>query len=287
MSNPKIPNRLAEKEPVITIVAAMNCEIKPIVDRLRLLKQCDKPFAVYKGEMHSHNIEVIVSGIGAVAMAASVGWIAAQRPTAQRVWLNVGTAGHQTADLGMAFRVHASADIFSERKHHVAMVAKSALATDQLLSINAPSNDYPDVGGIDMEAFAYFSAAYKFSSAELVESIKVVSDSPKHDIADLNAAKISELIVPHVDNILSLALAMHALLSPQFEAANLTLPELRATHSQRHQLGVLIAKLTALKAIDDDLILAVNKSQDIQNLLTLLNTRLTEIEPCIEGVGHG
>lgn len=275
------------QRPILTVVAAMNCEVKPIVDTLGLRKRCDKPFTVFSGEFNAQAVEVLVSGIGALAMATAVGWMGGQHPLAKRVWLNVGTAGHGTTELGSAFRVHASADILSERKIRPALVAKSVFATDEVLSVNAPSTDYPDIGGIDMEAYAFFASAHKFSSAELVESIKVVSDNPGHDIEGLNAAKISELIRPHVQELLKMGSALLGLLPPSLEQTNFKLPELRATHSQRQQANALVAKLNALNALDSDLVGAVNKVSTIKELLTVLNIALLAIEPQIEAVRHG
>jgi len=267
---------------IITIVAALSCEVKPIVDALRLVKQCDKPFTVFNGKFGSETIEVLVSGIGASAMATAVGWMGGQRPLSERVWLNVGTAGHGSANLGSSFRVHASRDIFSERKHYPAMVAKSVFATDEILSVSAPTNEYPDRGAIDMEAYAFFSAAYKFCSAELAESIKVVSDNPNNDVSNLNAAKISALMEAHVDPMLDFGNALLALLPLNVQSANLDLPELHLTHSQRQQVITLIAKLTALNAIDSDLALAATGVRDSHELLSLLNSTLVAIEPQID-----
>lgn len=268
----------------ITIVAALSCEVKPIVDALRLVKQLDRPYKVFGGEFESQRVEVLVSGIGALAMATAIGWMAGRQPTSERVWLNLGSAGHGSASLGSAFRVHASSDILSERKYYPAMVAKSVLATDEILSVNAPSSDYPDLGGIDMEAYAFFTAAYRFSSTELVESIKVVSDNPNNDISELNAAKISELIAAHSEVILNLGIALVALLPIKEEQVILEIPELHLTHSQRRQAKVLITKLSTLEAIDDALNLAVSDVSSGAELLSILGTALLNIEPRLDMV---
>lgn len=271
---------------ILTLVAALSCEVKPIIDSLRLMKVCDKPFTLFRGQVNSQLIEVLVSGIGALAMAAAVGWIGGQRPQQKRVWLNIGSAGHGSARLGSAYRIHASACILSERTHYPAMVAKTVLATDAVLSVDAPSGDYPDIGCIDMEAYAFFTAAYKFSSAELVESIKVVTDNPDNDLADLNAAKISELIAPHAESALSLGCALLALLPTISNSVELEIPELRATHSQIQQVSVLIAKLTAANAVDDQLKSAVQRVESIGELLTLVNQALLAVEPEIKTADH-
>ena len=283
--NPRSISAQTETEQnVLTVVAALSCEIKPIVDSLRLQKVCDKPFTVFRGELNSQLIEVLVSGIGALSMAAAVGWMGGQRPQLRRVWLNCGSAGHGSASPGSAYRVHASACILTERKHYPSMVAKANLATDQVLSVDAPSGDYPESGGIDMEAFAFFTAAYKFSSNELVESVKVVSDNPEHNLADLTAAKISALMAPHVEQILSLGSALLALLPPTINPAEIEVPELRATHSQKQQVNGVIAKLSALDAVDDELRSLVNRCESTKDLLAVLSTALLSVEPNINVV---
>jgi len=285
---------------ILTIVAAMHCEVKPLVDALRLQKKCDKPFALFRGEFRgklkedckdessAQIIEVVVSGIGALAMATAVGWIGGQNPSIRRAWLNVGTAGHGSAELGSAFRVHASTDILSERKIYPAMVAKTNFATDEILSVNAPSTDYPDTGAIDMEAYAFFSAAYKFSSAELAESIKVISDTPSHDIEELNAAKISALVTVHTQAILDLGTALLSILMPALNPTGFEIPDLRATHSQRQQVNALITKLAALNALSENVTQGLRQSASVEEILGVLNEALLMVEPQIDAASnHG
>jgi len=79
----------------------------------------------------------------------------------------------------------------------VEQVARRPVALSPCMSLNTPSTDYPEEGAIDMEASAFFQAATKFSNAELVQSYKVVSDTPEQSFEGLNAKVIQDLMQPH------------------------------------------------------------------------------------------
>jgi hypothetical protein len=61
-----------------------------------------------------------------------------------------------------------------------------------------------------MEASAFFETASRFSSAELVQCIKIISDNPSQQIGR-DKARISELINAHIVQLASFAKSLEDL----------------------------------------------------------------------------
>jgi len=57
----------------MTIMVALNCEAKPLVDLYGLKKVNASPFARYAAD--HHDTEIVITGIGGIAMATAVGWV--------------------------------------------------------------------------------------------------------------------------------------------------------------------------------------------------------------------
>lgn len=228
--------------PRVIILAALGCEVRPWIDAHRLKPVCHKPFDHYQSEF----LDIIVTGIGAQSMATAVGWIGAQT-AGPCVWLNLGIAGHATRDLGELFLVHGCASSEEGRAHYPPLVAKWSGCTDALLSVVKPSSDYPLGAAVDMEAAAFFAAANRFAPSELVQSVKVVSDNREIGVEQLNAKRISELMVPHrevidefVYQLQGIAESSIPLIGPK------RFSEVRATVSQARQIDQLEQRLCTL-----------------------------------------
>ncbi|MFT6006694.1 MAG: nucleoside phosphorylase [Pseudoalteromonas tetraodonis] len=280
---------------MISFLLALNSEAKPLVDFYRLKKTEQGPFAHFVSPDNSVEVELLVAGIGALSMAAGVAWLAGKSPMRNRVWLNLGVAGHADMALGQIALVHGSADSTQSRAHYPPQVAKWAQSTAACLSFNAPCTDYPGDALVDMEAHAFFNTAIKFSSSEIVQSLKVVSDNRDSNIEELNASKITGLISPHIETIVAYAKALQTLAMrdlvlynkvefPQFE----WLDSLRATHSQRRQVTDLMRKAFVLDTLNDNVLKGLSACSHVSEVLSQLNelTRLAQpILPSQEVLG--
>ena len=269
---------------VLTIMVALHCEAKPIIDAYKLKKSHSKPFDHYQGLGGDElKVELVVSGIGALAMAAAVGWVGAVEPNVKRVWLNVGTAGHATRSLGEVVLIHGAGDEVLQRCHYPALIAKWPGETDAVLSVSAPSNDYPSGAAVDMEAYAFFNVALRFSDSELVQSIKVISDNRVSGIEHLNAAKLTEFVSSRKQEIMNFINALMMLVRPEFtlnyDLQNLF--ELRGTHSQRQQVTQLLKKLQVMDALDV-VSGGLTSCRDLAQVLRLLQSELAGIAPSLK-----
>lgn len=279
------------ENPILTIMVALNCEAKPWVDFYNLKKTADKPFSLYSKE--GLNVDIVITGIGAIAMSTAVGWIGAQNRVRQRVWLNLGIAGHLNRPVGEVVRTHSFIDSVDLRRYYSPLTAKWGGDTDALMSVNAPTGSYPDEAMVDMEGLAFYKAASLFVSAELIASIKVISDNQDNSVEGLNASKIRQLMLPHVAIVNSFSDKLLALLEPnELKSIELALVGIRATHSQQQQLDQLLGKAAVLKLHQQVAELGLADSLKIEDVLRQLRLLLDGTAPSIgdavlQGGGHG
>ena len=176
----------------------MHCEAKPVIDFYRLKKSHeDNAFDLYRGD----NMACIISGIGKLASAAATAWIAARHEdTAPIAWVNLGIAGAAIAEPGAIFALNQVIDADSGQRYYPAPGADSSLSGSACLTLSRPSEDYREDYLFDMEASGFMHSALRFSSAELTQSIKIVSDNPRHKTGK-DRPRVSALIHQHIELI--------------------------------------------------------------------------------------
>ncbi|MBL4671977.1 MAG: hypothetical protein JKX81_06920, partial [Arenicella sp.] len=115
-----------------------------------------------------------------------------------------------------------------------------------------------------------------FSSPELVDSIKVISDNQEHSVESLNAAKITQLMQTHVSMVNRFTDSLQALAEPsEIAVIELNLEGVRRTHSQQLQLNRLLEKAAALQLNQAVLDLALHQALEFADVLSKL-TKLIE-----------
>lgn len=193
-------------------VAALHCEAKPVIDYYRLRKSPPgQAFDVYRGD----GMACIVSGTGKLASAAACAWIAAASADQPVLaWINLGTAGAAEHEIGSAFRLIKIVDEDSGKPYYPVTVATANLAGSECLTLGRPGIDYREDCLFDMEASGFMHAALYFSSAELVQAVKVVSDN-RREQCGRDRQRISGLIHRHIERIAGEADALAALARAQ------------------------------------------------------------------------
>lgn len=196
------PNRLY----TTFIYAALPCEAKPLIDSFRLKKQLDiHPFAVYGND----TLCLTVTGVGKTAMAAAVAYTQALfGTTSPSVFLNIGIAGHQDYPLGKLLLVDKISDVDTARAHYPPVIIKTSLPRATLHTVSKPVNHYSEDTLYDMEASAFYETAARFSTSELIQCLKVVSDNTASPASQINAQQVTQLIAAHIDTF---SVFLHAL----------------------------------------------------------------------------
>jgi hypothetical protein len=176
----------------------MHCEAKPVIDFYRLKKSHeDNAFDLYRGD----SMVCIISGIGKLASAAATAWIAARHDSVGSIaWMNLGIAGAASDPPGAIFALNKVIDADTRQCYYPAPGADSTLPGRACLTLSQASEDYQENTLFDMEASGYFYSALRFSSAELTQSIKIVSDNHGHQTGK-SRPLVSALIHQHIESI--------------------------------------------------------------------------------------
>ena len=147
----------------------------------------------------------VISGIGKTAAAAATAWIAGLNSDKDSIaWINIGTAGSSTHAIGTALSIYKISDNETSQNFYPVPLLDSGLDSAHCQTLSQPSTEYHAQRIYDMEASAFFATACRFSSAELVHCVKIISDNPGQQTGR-DKARISELIKFHIDRLTGIA----------------------------------------------------------------------------------
>ena len=188
-------------------VAAMHCEAKPVIDFYRLKKLPEHhAFDLYQND----KMICIISGIGKVAVAAACAWVAAlNREQASMAWINIGIAGSAQDAIGTALWINKISDSDTGRSSYPVPMIETTLKPTQCLTLGEASNEYHSQYLFDMEASAFFDTATRFSSAELVQCIKIVSDN-QEEKTGRDKVRVSQLVAQNIEPLTQFAQSLQA-----------------------------------------------------------------------------
>jgi len=171
---------------------ALPCEAKPIIRHFKLKKDLSiTAFSIYRNEQFC----LTVTGLGKSAMAAGVAYTFARFPSViDSVLLNIGIAGHCSHKLGSLFAAEKIIDTESKRAYYPQLVAKPPCATAIINTVAQTQTDYKDHSLYEMEASAFYEIAIRFSSSELIQCLKIISDNEQYSTTQINATQVSQWI---------------------------------------------------------------------------------------------
>jgi adenosylhomocysteine nucleosidase len=183
----------------VVVFAALACEVKPLIQRWRLQKYPGHhPFTIYVDEYRA----VVVTGMGKLAMASAVGYaMALLQGTHTPILLNIGIAGHACHDLGVLLLGNKIINVDSGKVFFPQMPFTTRLQTAVVATVNKPQAAYPDDFLYEMEAAAFYEVALKFSTAEFIHCLKIVSDNRLASYTDIDEAWVLASIASHVDEL--------------------------------------------------------------------------------------
>ena len=178
--------------PNLFIFTALECEAKPLIKQFELKKEnFNHPFPIYKND----SIVLTISGVGKVAMAGAVAYTQAIfQPQHSPILINIGIAGHKTEAIGEIVLASKIVDKDSGKRFYPQLIGTHLPKTGEVQTSSKPCTKYSASYMNDMEASAFYETAVRFSTNELIHSIKVISDNEKTAIESINAKKVSQLI---------------------------------------------------------------------------------------------
>lgn len=176
---------------MINIVCALHCEAKPIIDFYKLSALPNCIFPIYSNEQ----VNLVVSGIGKVDTAAAMTYLFSKTlEQKNNVWLNYGIAGHKNAVLGTWFNVNKVTENSTALNWYPSRFQKLDCLTASLETVDNPVSHYESDKLYDMEASSFMATALKFTSIELIQIMKVVSDNEENHLKEINKKQVQLLL---------------------------------------------------------------------------------------------
>lgn len=241
----------------IFIYSALPCEAKPLIDFFYLKKNIViEPFAVFFND----DICLTVTGIGKSAMAAGIAYTQALFAAVPHpILLNIGIAGHEEHALGGLYLIDKITDADSQKSYYPPLLFKPPCPTAGLLTVSRPQLSYHQPYLYDMEASAFFETATRFSTGELVQCLKIISDNKETSVENIQAKTVSALIaaqLPAIEKVMQ-NLDQLSLSIRTFEIAAFTelKQRYRFTASEQMQLKNKLSRLAVLtgrRSVDVD-----------------------------------
>lgn len=181
------------------LIVALPAEAKPLIGRYKLstlnhtpennpentLK--NSPFRCWK----NNDIALVETGIGKLNSAAATSYALAI--TGASCCINVGIAGSDN-DIGSAFVAHRVVDQGTGKIWYPQQMWQHTMDSLSVETVDSPTSQYQSDAAFDMEMSGVMSAASRFLSTEMIQSIKVISDNTTSDYSEINKELVINLI---------------------------------------------------------------------------------------------
>jgi hypothetical protein len=265
----------------LNFVTALPEEARPIVHYYRLKRRHDiHPFPVYEND----NLQLVVTGIGKTVVATATGYLAGITKDLQfTAWLNVGIAGSGRYKAGDFVLAHKVTDHDRQRHFYPTLWFEHSFATASLVTVEQPVTDYGANELFDMEASAFYPAAMTFSTAELVQCGKIVSDTREVSIDQITPQVVVQRIEQNLEHIDHVAQALlHGINtlaadSRGHEEAGILKAKYHFTSAQQFQLSVTLQKWFALASESPLQAIDLANINTAKALLQELEARINEL----------
>ena len=264
---------------MIFLITALQSEARPLVDFFHLGgSDASSPFRTYR----NGELTLVVSGVGRIASAAATAYAFARAGEPRnRPWLNVGIAGHPSAEVGSCWLANKIFDPSNGRAWYPSLVFDSRLPTAEVVTVDRPESRFEREALYDMEAAAFFAIASRFAPVELVQVLKVVSDNREAPASGLEPAEVSRLIGARVETIAALVKQTRGL-ADELAGRLVNVPldlepwigDRHVTVSQRRKLSDLLRRLAVLEGEVGPSPGEFSGAEDARDLLLALEERL-------------
>ena len=226
------------------LFAALPCEAKPFINHFKLKKDLSvTAFTIY----YNSDITLTVTGLGKSAMAAGVAYTLALFPAPRLpVMLNIGIAGHRSYELGTAFVAEKITDQETGRNYYPQLIISPPCPTHPLVTVAQAQPDYPSDSLYEMEASAFYETAIRFSSSELIQCIKIISDNKNNPSSQIKPAQVSQWLsdsLPVIEEYSQQLSQLASLDQPSIAASYAEIiAQWHFTNSEKLQLNSLLNK---------------------------------------------
>lgn len=267
----------------VNIIVAHGLEAKALVRMLELERHhFSSEFVEYS---NSNKLHLLVSGIGKEAITAAVTYLGEQQASDSgeiRAWLNIGIAGHRDAPLGNAWLGNKITDQSSGASAYPPQLIEG-IEVGSVVTVDEPENSYPLDAAYEMEASAFYAEATKYSTAELVQVFKVISDNLVNPISEIDIRSVPGLIAAQAPQLQILIEGMSAIATQHNSSQRLpsyfseVCSKIHLTVNQKLQLRRLCQRYKAL-GMEEELSSAADlRVGDARTLIQQLAERIDRI----------
>lgn len=182
---------------LVHLVVALDAEARPLTSWFGLKRvQPDRGFPVFR---HAH-VALVVAGPGKSNAAAATAHLhAACGFPRDALWINVGIAGHPEFAVGTPRVAHAIHDAATGRSWYPPLAVTPPWPSAQVVTVDRPDLAYKTGDIADMEASGFYATACRFSTSELVQVVKIVSDNREHGADRLKPKDVTALVGGELD----------------------------------------------------------------------------------------
>ena len=185
---------------MIHFIVATTSEARPLIDFFKLKKKNSISNFIF---FDNDEISLTISGIGKINAAMSVTHTYYEfNKIKNNVWVNFGIAGHISHNIGKIFLINKIIDKETNYKYFPHIIKNCNLEQKSCITYGEQNFFYNDDLS-DMEASGFFMAADKYSTKELIHSIKIISDNEEEKIDFSDKKKLYDIIKPNEKMITS------------------------------------------------------------------------------------
>lgn len=181
------------------IIVALKCEASPVIHDLNLKReQSTGPFPVFSND----SVSLVISGPGKVNAAAAAAYAHACCGAQDNVpWLNIGIAGHKELEPGHALLASKITDTATGRNWYPPLVFAPAVEQAPVVTVDRPESEFTTNALYEMEASGFYEVATRFSTSELVQVLKIVSDNRLTTTKHITEKYVKSLITDRLGDI--------------------------------------------------------------------------------------
>lgn len=140
--------------------------------------------------------------MGMIEMAGAIGYTMALFANPDMpILLNLGIAGHRSHTLGNLILGQKIINPETNRNFYPQLPFAVQCATEAIATRLHPEAQYLDDYVYDMEAAGFYEIAVKFSSCELIQVVKVISDNAQSPISVITEAAVERWVDSQLANI--------------------------------------------------------------------------------------
>ncbi|MAI60714.1 MAG: hypothetical protein CMM92_06820 [Rickettsiales bacterium] len=202
---------------MIHFIVATSSESKLIIKKLKLKKiQPSSGFDFF----YNDNFSMTITGLGKINSALGVAHTFFKfKNLSNNIWINIGLAGHEKEKIGTLILVDKIYDDETKKSMYPFFIKDYKIKKLNCTCYAKPNLNY-DKSLSDMESSGFFLSANKYSTKELIHSLKIISDN-KYDKIDFNNTKnIERLFEKNFDQIMNFILDIKGLWERKFEKQN-------------------------------------------------------------------